>query len=665
MKKIFVWLLFLWTARTAVAQQQLDTVVLNASPYTLAAADSLFLTSLRPDTIEGPPASLAGWLASTPSADWRGPGPWASFGDLSISGGHFNQNAVLINGIPLFYSQTGHHLLQLPLDGSAIEQLNVYNGFAAYGGLMNALAGALDFRTLPRTPLWQVNAEAGQYHLRRAALHVGDARSHARWKWSSFYAASDGYLTQAEVNNTDAERYGQWFAYQWRDGRADWLVQSGWLHNAFGVNRLYSVYFPWEYESIAQFHAGGRYTYRFSPQWQGGILVSYNRLRDRFELFREDVFMPTGDYYVQVQTGDTAQYAPGVYYTGANVHLTRDGWLQAFTAYSYRQRQVKHTWSGGVALHYRQIWSNRLGQPLERPVYLHNSQAVLAYGDRQSTWQAYVNYARTFPGGYAAFWLNGLMYEGRFIPLGGLRAGWRLPYKWLNEIGLTAGQAYRLPTFTERYYRGPVHQGDPGLAPEQNLEIRLAAGGRAGARTTWKTHLFYRYGLNNIDWVMMPGDSIWRSVNLPLRQTAGWQVQAGYHPHHAWLYRLDAGYQFITANALQPQIDTKYADDYLRHHLTVSLLQRPLSRWTLRWQWIYKQRHGMHPVWQEGQWILRPYRPYAMLHLDLTWHANARQTWKLHVYNLTGTQAWDLSNVPLPGRWISLSWQWRMVPSKK
>mgnify|MGYP003890987331 CR=1 FL=1 len=79
---------------------------------------------------------LLGYLSGL---DIRERGPFGAQADLSMMGAGFEQCLILINGVPMRDPQTGHHMLNLPVDLSQIERIEVMNGTAGriYGS--NAL----------------------------------------------------------------------------------------------------------------------------------------------------------------------------------------------------------------------------------------------------------------------------------------------------------------------------------------------------------------------------------------------------------------------------------------------------------------------------------------------------------------------------------------------
>ena len=77
----------------------------------------------------------------------------------------------------------------------------------------------------------------------------------------------------------------------------------------------------------------------------------------------------------------------------------------------------------------------------------------------------------------------------------------------------SAGSVYRVPTFTDLYYRDPVNAGNAGLTPETgwtwDTSLELNQGPWSGRAT-----YFERYEEDLIEWARPVGDTIWRVLNI-------------------------------------------------------------------------------------------------------------------------------------------------------
>ena len=101
----------------------------------------------REQLLSMPVRSISEALQSISGMDVRQRGPLGIQTDLHVRGGGFDQVLVLLNGVRLSDPQTGHHLMNVPVDWSAIERIEVLKGPGAriYG--QNAFACAINIVT--------------------------------------------------------------------------------------------------------------------------------------------------------------------------------------------------------------------------------------------------------------------------------------------------------------------------------------------------------------------------------------------------------------------------------------------------------------------------------------------------------------------------------------
>ena len=641
----WLWLVFSWT----LGAQTADT--LSAVRIGLSTTGTGYYDSLHPDSLAGGgSASLTGLLQNTASVDMRGGGAGVGFGDLSIRGGTFNQAAVFINGIPTGNPQTGHHLLQLPIDPSGLQSIRIIDGSIGFAGYGNTYAGAVNLISKTGGPS-DLLVEAGQYGLVHTALNLRATQgNNGRLLLSQYLVRSDGYLTGADVNNTGLLSYGQFGVYRTSPGaHIRLLVQAGWHSKNFGANRLYSPYFPWQYERLHNAHAGLRLTY--GHRWKTGLMLAANLLKDRFELFREDRFTYRNGYYIY--KSDTAAYAPGVYYRGANIHLSGDFSAALFASNSIRKASKPFLGIRVQAMRrFQHIYGNKLGATGRDSIYLPAERVWLNRSALRITdlWTL---------GLKELFWKDGqieaafsvLRYGNHYYPLGGIAA-----QKELDSTGTAlifrAGSGFRLPTFTELYYNGPTNRGNPKLQPERNGELETGLLRRRDA-LEWKLSVFYRYEQASIDWIRYPTDSHWHAQNLCDRGMAGLRARISYRSNSPWLRKAELSYQYLTGNRPAVRFDSKYALDYLRHYAVLGLEQQPVPKLALQWTVRFKARRGEYVVPDSGGLAFKPYKPFVHLDVDARYRATRKLHLFVHATNLTNVQAYDLAFVPMPGRWIS------------
>ena len=655
MKYLLIFFIVIGVTTLAKAQQN-ET---HAPNDTLAAVE-VDLSTLsgtnthhyRTDTLPGAGSpTINGLLRNIPEVDLRG-GPITGFADLSIRGGSFNRSAVFINGIMLGNPQTGHHLLQLPIDPTAVHQVSIHEGSIGNAGFENTYTGAINLTTRLNGKS-DLLIEGGQYGLLHATMNLRIShKPHTSLLWSHYFIRSNGYPTEKNIHNTGLMSYGQFGVYNKQiNHRFQLFVQGGWQNKKFGAYRLYSPFYPWQYERLHNGHLGLKLSHK--AQWTTVFLLSANLLKDRFELFREDRYTFDGTYYIH-QT-DTAAYAPGIYYRGANIHLSADyaaGFSTNGTLHLSKKTLLELTFK--ATRRFQVIYGNKLGVLHRDSIYLAQEKMWLNRSALRITdlWTlgAKKNIGKNLrlQGSFSM-----LRYGNRFYSFGGIALHKNLlqnHIKWL----LRAGSAFRLPTFTELYYQGPSNKGNPMLEPERNWELETGLKAHAKA-FQWKLGMFFRYEKASIDWIRYPSDSYWHAENLCPRTITGFRLYVHQNFGTKWLESLSLNYQYLTAQQPSVRFDSKYVLDFLRHYAQIQIVQKPFKGWTLIWNTEFKSRQGKYAIPNpQGQGLVyKAYKPYLLLNIDIDYRINSTISLFVHGTNLNNSRAYDLAFVPIPGRWVT------------
>ncbi len=639
-------LFLIYTSLVFSQTDKLNEVVIHVQSNSSGhLTNGLNVDTLQIDSLTILPAEeTAAILALLPQTDIRTRGPKDVQFDLQLRGGNFDQTAVFINGLPYLNPQTGHHAFQLPLSFDWISSMQIYQGAASYFAGANAYAGLINLKTEASASGWKLNAQAGEFGYARLSGKADLRRQKIRLMLATALARSDGYLIDQPVNNTDFFTRQHFAYFTGQSGKFAFLWQGGLLDKSFGANSFYTSKYPWQYEHVSGQYTGGKLRYTHTNTI-AELYATANFFKDRFELFRESVFKKNGDYYINGT--DTAAYASGVYYRGANLHMS-----QAYT--------------GGARLFYRgftlewrstyeQITGNRLGESLvpnkTRVVdgILLNKQARRIYG------QFILNYTVN-----KKFWQlkagnNLLFYQNQSYFFPGVDFQIRLKSVY---TGLHLAKAFRMPTFTDLYYQGPENEGNPHLKPEQSLTAELYFGGKM-RNIQWKTGLYHRLGTNTIDWIKFDPAAKWKPRNLTRLQTTGWYGQSRFLFQSPWINRLEINWLWQYMKKNNDGFHSKYVLDYLKQKFVIALVQKPAKNWTLTWLATYKNRDGNYIVYQNGQYVVKPYKPYWNLDFKIYYQIQSNLSIYIDIQNLTNEKNYDLSHIAIPGRWITAGIQWQ------
>ena len=218
--------------------------------------------------------------------------------------------------------------------------------------------------------------------------------------------------------------------------------------------------------------------------------------------------------------------------------------------------------------------------------------------------------------------------------------------------------AFRMPTFTDLYYKSPTTEGNIGLKPEKTQNVMLTARYQSAAFDA-TLRGFYHHGVDMIDWVMYSADDKYHSANFRL-DNLGAELLTNVNftkilGEKSLLQNLALGYTYIhqTRKDDKEVFKSSYALDYIRHKFTARLTHRiyePLSMsWQLRWQ----DRLGgyLEYVNAKPTGNLVDYSPYAVLDVKVQFTKPKYQLW-ISANNVTDHTYYDFGNIPQPGLWI-------------
>ena len=545
--------------------------------------------------------------------------------DISIDGGTCDQVTILLNGIDIGNTQTGHFSADFPVSISDIERIEVLEGAASrvYGG--QSFGGAVNIVT---------RHDSGQaVDFRAAGGSFGTAEGEARLALTTGRVGSrisgGGGRTDGGTQNSGWRKGQLYYQGDYEDTalRLDW--QLGFSRKDYGANTFYSAAYLDQYERneriLASVSAETKGRFHFTPQ------VFWNRYYDNFELIRGDRF---GENFHRL---DVYGIKAGGYFS----------WKAGKTAVS-------------AVIRRDDILSTNLGRDLDPAQYVAASgpgtgEAGLCYtrSDSRTTTSFSVEHNVLLPhwtlsAGIMASTTSGIDHGFRFYP--GIDAAWRPTNRW--KLLFSYNKGFRLPTFTELYYKSPTHEGNRDLKPEHNHSFSIGSqyavpGASASIRG------FYHRGTQMMDWVMYAPDDVFHSASFDL-DNLGLQLQGKLTfpelmSRNAWVRSLSLGYTYIHQNR-HDKVDiykSNSALEYLRHKFVANVTHRIVSRLSMSWDVRWQQRMGSY---MEGD-RLYGYHPYWMLDAKLQWDAPTYNLY-LQASNITNHTYHDLGSVPQPGIWV-------------
>ena len=574
-------------------------------------------------------------LELMPGADVRQRGAPGTQADISLRGGSFDQTLVLLNGINLSHPQTGHHSFDLPLSPRWISRLEVLRGPAARVWGPNAFAGAVNLVTpYPSQNSSEFIIQGGEHNL--ISLDGSLMRRKGNWGW---FAGLNHQNHSGFAPNTDATQqmgFGR-LIYQGTSGSLD--LQTGISHRAFGANSFYSPKYPDQFEeTFSGFVSAGASVYRKSFSLTPRAYL--RRHYDRFELFRGE--------------------APS-WYKSHNYHTTLTAGLQLPATF---------TWKGGITSlgaewRHEGIYSNVLGEPLNVQVKVPFSDS--AYYTRSATRQQ-LNFFGSHLLSFNRFTISAGAMISRLSALHRweIYPGTDISYAFTPRSGVyfSVNRTLRLPTFTDLYYKGPVNLPNPDLKPE--TAVSYESGWSYHSQTvTGAADLFLRKGKNLIDWIKLPGEEKWRSLNHTQVDVYGAEFSVIFRKPFIMSFlkkvkELGLSYCYQHASKTSDSLVSRYVLDPLKHKTTLVAIISPINHITLGINAMFQSREGMYATYDEaGNEKMEPYGGHFTADLKISY---SRETMELYLtaQNLTNTRYYDHGGVPLPGRWVSIGWLWKL-----
>lgn len=548
--------------------------------------------------LDGAALRSSGWdnivdrMAGLGGVDVRRRGVDGVQADVNIRGATFDQNTILIDGIPLNDPQTGHFNMDLPLTSSDIEKVEIVKGpvSSLYGA--NSFGGAVNIMTRKAAGRGaDVYAEGGSFDYARGGLSVSYPAGPVQNRFSYEQSRSSGYRPQTRFDVTalsDAASVSTFL------GTYDILF--GYQVKKFGAGTFYSNLFPNEAESTDT-----RF-FRIGGEAEAGDLkirpsLYLRRHKDKFEL---DINRP----------GWQTNYSTTYIYGGGVGAALQNGFLDAAYGFDVSRDTIDST---GMQTHAR----------TENGVYIEVSPKL---SDRLAVNAALrQDYFSDF----------GLEYS----PSIGASYG-------LSETvtaRAAAGRSFRIPTFTDLYYSDSANSGNPCLRPESSWTYE------AGARyeTAWAgcgAAYFYRQSFDTIDWIRYAGNGVWRASNTGASRANGAELDIDVFPS-MFCRRIPVEKIFFSYTALdiysKHDYISKYALDYLKQQMTAGaqIAAGPLRNY---WTVCYKKRVG------GGAYVVAD----TKITLELARGSRMSCEAFLEITNLFNTSYEEQSGVPMPGRWI-------------
>lgn len=588
---IWLILIFVFSGIPAFAAQQPieEKVVVTANAYpvpfeNLSRAVAVFT---REDIDNLPAHSIADILAQAASVDIRSRAPFGMQSDLSVRGSSFSQVLVLVDGMRINDSQTGHHNADIPVPMQDIERVEVLlgPGSSVYGA--DAFGGTVNIITRHHTEQAQSSVAAGQDGFVEGSFSAGLEKGRVQQSVSVSANRSSGFQYDRDFRSITAS-----------------------ARTNIGERTSFQIS-----HANKEFGANGFYGPAPSKEWTDQTLVSFER---RFE--RSSGAGAVIQAYYRTH-GDRFLYnidVPGLFESS---HRTHESVVSARV-----RRKVTDTGMltfGGEAGG-DWIVSNRLGR--------HSFARTSLFGEFQ--WLSGKT-AAVYPGLRFDYYSN----FGASVNPSLSGSWWILPRLKLRA---SAGHAFRIPTFTELYYRDPNHEASSTLKPERAWSEEIGADFIPAKNWLGSLTLFSRQERDVIDWIRASAGEKWHTANIRSLRTAGAEI--GLEHSLGPQARIAVHYTRISIDAGKIDFKSKYVLDYARDSWSAS------ASFPLRFAFEYQQT-ASYKRRADG-------RSYCILDGRLERHFR-KFTAALELTNMLNSEYQEVIGVDMPGRWFALSFRTR------
>ena len=525
------------------------------------------ITVISKKELENSPSkSIEEVLAQFTGMDIRKRGGNGVQADISVRGSSFEQVLILVNGIRINDSQTGHNSMNIPFDLASVEKIEIVKGPAARRFGQNAYAGVINIITKPSSDENIVFTASG-----------GDFKTYSLGVGANFGNERSSNFIQVNSNNSDGYRYNTDYKinnifyqnrYKIENGNVNF--QAGIQEKKFGANGFYATpsakdQYEETQASIVSLGIDKNY-----EKWGLNSSVYWRRGQDIYEYIRNK---------------------PEIY---RNMHIGNN--LGAELNGSYRSDLG--TTGLGLELRKEFLASNNLG----------NRERFVTQVFFEHHFSFFQNSLNVSPG---ISWANYDKEGNFFYP--GLDVGF--DFNENHKIYGNITKVNRIPTFTDLYYVSKTEAGNPNLKPENAMSAEI------GYRFQKQSFLgkisgFLRDSDNSIDWSKQNANDIWRAENIGKIKTKGVEVELAQH-FNSFLKSYSVGYTFLESNYEQPTgLLSRYVMENLKHQLVAKLEVFFLKKFTNQLIYRYNERvsTGSYQIFDEKlSYDAKNYNIYIMV----------------------------------------------------
>ncbi len=522
--------------------------------------------------------------------DFKSRGVEGVQGDVSIRGGTFEQTLILLNGMRMSDPQTGHHNLNIPVSLDNVERIEILKGQGSRIFGPNAFSGAINIITKKSSsPFLSLSVLGGDHSLYETGIAASYPIGITSNSVSFAKKKSDGYRLNTDFDITN-------FSLQHNITTKPYNVNLffGYNDKKFGANSFYSNLFPnqWEHTTTKLLNGSvdfslGEFTLSPKMFWRRNdddFFLDHNRPDWNRNIHQ------TNSYGAEIQSSLKTQFGT----TSFGGEIGKDQITSSNLGEHSRTR-------GG-------FFAEQIFEPFKN---LSSSVGFFVYNYSGIGW-------KFWPGIDISYSLN----EN-------------------SKVFASVGKAFRMPTFTDLYYKSPANIGNPDLKYEETTNYEIGFSFRQNIVQT-DISVFLKDGKNLIDWVRPNNQSPWHVENVTSVKTYGAEISFSINVIN-WLgssafKKVELSYAYLTADRSASNFASKYLLDHLRHQLIAGITNdlpfEILQNWSLRFQ----DRVNLTSQFTIDTQLQKRINSFEIF---------------IRVTNIFDKIYSDFSGVELPGRWFS------------
>ncbi len=562
------------------------------SGFNLESASVIHISAA--DIQRAPSQSIADLLHYYAGIDVRQSGVNGVLADIGIRGSTFNQVLILMNGIKMSDQQTGHFSMNLPVDVENIERIEILKGPSARVYGQNAFAGAINIITKNTEESFaKINVTAGDFNLggikASGALNSKTVTQYA----STSHDFSNGYRYNSDYKITNFFYNG---SAPVGNGKVSFV--GGITDKMFGANGFYGNPTNTEqYEALQTSLAAITHQTSFGKRVLFTHRAYWRRNKDEYIYLRNN---PT--YYRNLHTNNTIGYE-------ANVSISNPIGVTGI----------------GIDINRLLLVSNNLGNHQRTVATLFLEHCFQPTDKWDVTPGVQLNY-------YSDFGTN-------FFP--GVDVGFKMS-NYLKAFA-NAGYTYRVPTYTDLYYKDPKNIGNADLLPEYAFTyeagIKLINKRWLNAQASY----FTRLGKRIIDYTKQTEQDPWQTQNFINANTSGIDISVTINPATVFdtnlFEKLTIGYTYLQASTETNATFSKYALQYLHNQIVTSLQLR-------------YRKNIFHSInYRYADRLASPNFSIVDSRVGLM---SSSGSFFVDVTNIFNVPYTETSLIPLPGRWVKV-----------